>query len=296
MKSMHIRFSSPLEGRIVGEEVFDGTPYQNEGMIIGAHTMARLYENNPRLSAFLQQEEEDLTQYVPEELQKFILKITVGDYGVLNSKLCLIHHVWLSTEVDDVAPEQMMDEIEEYILGQLSDGWGEGVEQCEWMSETVQWSQPYYDEDCLGFENEECFGEVSYFVEPWKPGLELEEIDREEEDLEVEFQEVARYDRTKFEGFVRTIYLVTSSTQRNYLCLGVDTKEVEKLSMWHNLIEKPAIIALDKDVESGVTHVCSKFIATEIQTPVGVKYRLFQNGEETILTDLNYVIATMLTT
>ena len=85
MKSTHIRFSSPLEGRIVGEEVFQGTPYQNEGMIIGADTMARLYEHNPRLSAFLQQEEEDLTQYVPEELQKFILKITVGDYGVINS-------------------------------------------------------------------------------------------------------------------------------------------------------------------------------------------------------------------
>lgn len=295
MKSTHIRFSSPLEGRIVGEEVFEGTPYQNEGMIIGADTMARMYERYPHLSAFLQEEEEDLTQYVPEELQKFILKITVGDYGVLNSKLCLIHHVWLSTEVDNVAPEQMMDEIEEYILGQLSDGWGEGVEQREWMSETVRWNHPYYDEDCLEFQDEEYRGEVSYFVEPWKQGLELEEIDREEEDLEVEFQEVARYDRTNFEGFVRTIYLVTSSTQRNHLCRGVDTEEVEKLSMWHDPIETPTIIALDKDVESGVTRVCSKFIATEIQTPVGVKYLLFQNGKESMLTDLNYVIATMLT-
>lgn len=53
MKTTHFRFRTPCYGRIYGDGVFEGTPYESEGMELSATAMANLYERYQRLSQFL---------------------------------------------------------------------------------------------------------------------------------------------------------------------------------------------------------------------------------------------------
>lgn len=50
MKTTHFRFRTPCYGRICGDSVFEGTPYENEGQEISATVVAKLYEWHPQLS------------------------------------------------------------------------------------------------------------------------------------------------------------------------------------------------------------------------------------------------------
>ena len=67
MKTTHFRFRTPCYGRIYGDSVFEGTPYENEGQEISATAMARLYERYPQLSEFLERNKEEMTQYIDSE-------------------------------------------------------------------------------------------------------------------------------------------------------------------------------------------------------------------------------------
>ena len=67
MKTTHFRFKTPCYGRIYGESVFEGTPYENEGQDIDASVMATLYERYPELSQFLDRNKEEMTQYIDSE-------------------------------------------------------------------------------------------------------------------------------------------------------------------------------------------------------------------------------------
>ena len=163
MKTTHFRFKTPCYGRIYGESVFEGTPYESEGQCIDASVMANLYERHPELSVFLDRNKEEMTQYIDSENKPLedVVRLELGDYGVFNGQFCLVHHVWIKGQLDEISEEEI-HAVEEYIMGQLSDGWGEGLEQRAWMSHYIEWSQPYFDTDSAEFEEEYFRDNVSY--------------------------------------------------------------------------------------------------------------------------------------
>ena len=95
MKTTHFRFRTPCYGRIYGDSVFEGTPYENEGQEISATVVAKLYEWHPQLSQFLERNKEEMTQYIDSENKPLedVVRLELGDYGIFNGWFCLVHHV-----------------------------------------------------------------------------------------------------------------------------------------------------------------------------------------------------------
>ena len=143
MKTTHFRFRTPCYGRIYGDSVFEGTPYESEGQDIDASVMADLYERHPQLSQFLEGNKEEMTPYIDSGNKPldFVIRLELGDYGVFDGRFCLVHHVWIKGQRDEISEEEIQA-VEEYIMGQLSDGWGEGLEQREWMDHYIEWIHP----------------------------------------------------------------------------------------------------------------------------------------------------------
>ena len=213
MKTTHFRFKTPCYGRIYGDSVFEGTPYESEGQDIDASVMANLYERYPELSQFLDRNKEEMTQYIDSENKPLedVVRLELGDYGVFNGQFCLVHHVWIKGQLDEISEEEI-HAVEEYIMGQLSDGWGEGLEQREWMDQDVEWSQPYFDTDSAEFE-EECFRDnVSYYLVPWNSRMEITRLDYEECELEVSAELIATMER-KEDRFTRYVMFVKNELE-----------------------------------------------------------------------------------
>ena len=213
MKTTHFRFKTPCYGRIYGESVFEGTPYENEGQDIDASVMANLYERYPALSVFLDRNKEEMTQYIDSENKPLedVVRLELGDYGVFNGRFCLVHHVWIKGQLDEISEEEI-HAVEEYIMGQLSDGWGEGLEQREWMSHYIEWSQPYFDTDSAEFEEEYFRDNVSYYLEPWNSKMEITRLDYEECELDVSAELIATMER-KEDRFTRYVMSVKNELE-----------------------------------------------------------------------------------
>ena len=213
MKTTHFRFKTPCYGRIYGESVFEGTPYESEGQDIDASVMATLYERHPELSVFLDRNKEEMTQYIDSENKPLedVVRLELGDYGVFNGKFCLVHHVWIKGQLDEISEEEI-HAVEEYIMGQLSDGWGEGLEQRAWMSHYIEWSQPYFDTDSAEFEEEYFRDDVSYYLEPWNSKMEITRLDYEECEIEVSAELIATMERKK-DRFTRHVMSVKNELE-----------------------------------------------------------------------------------
>ena len=192
MKTTHFRFRTPCYGRIYGDSVFEGTPYESEGQEISAIAMANLYESHPELSEFLERNKEEMTQYIDSENKPLedVVRLELGDYGVFDGRFCLVHHVWIKGQPDEISEEELLA-VKEYIMGQLSDGWGEGLEQREWLSHSIEWSHPYFDEYSAEFEEEYFRDTVSYYIAPWNSNMKITQLDSEECELEVSSEIIA---------------------------------------------------------------------------------------------------------
>lgn len=213
MKTTHFRFRTPCYGRIYGDGVFEGTPYESEGMKLSATAMANMYERYERLSQFLKRNKEEMTQYIDSENKPLqdVVRLELGDYGVFNGQFCLVHHVWIKGQLDEISEEEL-HAVEEYIMGQLSDGWGEGLEQREWLNHYVEWSHPYFDTDSAQFEEEDFRDNVSYYLVPWKSDMEITQLDSEECELDVSAELIATMER-KEDRFTRYVMSVKNELE-----------------------------------------------------------------------------------
>lgn len=246
MKTTHFRFRTPCYGRIYGDSVFEGTPYESEGQDIDASVMATLYERYPALSVFLDRNKEEMTQYIDSENKPLedVVRLELGDYGVFNGQFCLVHHVWIKGQLDEISEEEI-HAVEEYIMGQLSDGWGEGLEQREWMNHYVEWSQPYFDTDSAEFE-EECFRDnVSYYLVPWNTKMEITRLDYEECELEVSAELIATMER-KEDRFTRHVMSVKNELELKTVVEELKVKNPNRMRECVGKYGYPMLLAFDK--------------------------------------------------
>lgn len=246
MKTTHFRFKTPCYGRIYGDGVFEGTPYENEGQDIDASVMATLYERYPELSQFLDRNKEEMTQYIDSENKPLedVVRLELGDYGVFNGQFCLVHHVWIKGQLDEISEEEI-HAVEEYIMGQLSDGWGEGLEQREWMDQDVEWSRLYFDEYSAEFEEEYFRDNVSYYLVPWNSGVEITRLDYEECELEVSAELIATMER-KEDRFTRHVMSVKNELELKTVVEELKVKNPNRIGECVGKYGYPMLLAFDK--------------------------------------------------
>lgn len=246
MKTTHIRFRTPCYGRIYGDSVFEGTPYENEGQEINATVMARLYESYPQLSEFLERNKEEMTQYIDSENKPLedVVRLELGDYGVFNGRFYLIHHVWIKGQIDEISEEEL-HAVEEYIMGQLSDGWGEGLEQREWMNHYVEWSRPYFDTDSADFEEEDFRDNVSYYLVPWNHEMEITQFDSEECELDVSAELIATMER-KEDRFTRYVMSVKNELELKTVVEELKVKNPNRIKECVGEYGYPMLLAFNK--------------------------------------------------
>lgn len=245
MKTTHFRFTTPCSAVINAENIFTNDPCSEYIIHLSPLGTARLYDRHPELSQFLERNKEDATQFIDDtkELLKDVVRLELGDYGVFNSKFHLVHHVWIKGQLDEISKEEI-EAVEEYIMGQLSDGWGEGLEQREWMVESVDWTRPYFDEDSCEFDKEDVEETAYYYLKPWDEDTEIELIDYAEEDLEVEVEELANMKRV-LDAMTRRVYIVRKSAELDALIEEYDIVNEQLLRDVINQFSYPMLIAVD---------------------------------------------------
>ena len=246
MKTTHFRFKTPCYGRIYDDGVFEGTPYENEGQEISSTAMARLYARCPELSQFLERNKEEMTQYIDSENKPLedVVRLELGDYGVFNGRFYLIHHVWIKGQIDEISEEELQA-VEEYIMGQLSDGWGEGLEQREWFNHPVEWSRPYFDEDSAEFEEEYFRGTVSYYLVPWNAEMTITQLDSEECELDVSAELIATMER-KADRFTRYVMSVRNELELQTLVEELKVKNPNRIKECVGEYGYPMLLAFNK--------------------------------------------------
>ena len=251
MKTTHFRFKTPCRGRICDDGVFEGTPYENEGQEISPTTMARLYARYPQLSQFLERNKEEMTQYIDSENKPLedVVRLELGDYGVFNGRFYLIHHVWIKGQIDEISEEELLA-VQEYILGQLSDGWGEGLEQREWLNHDVEWSRPYFDEDSADFEDEYFRGTVSYYVVPWNADIIITQLDSEECELDVSAELIATMER-KEDRFTRYVMSVKNELELKTVVEELKVKNPNRIKECVGEYGYPMLLAFNKYFDDG---------------------------------------------
>ena len=246
MKTTHFRFMTPCYGRIYGDTVFEGTPYEVEGQEIDATVVARLYEWHPQLSQFLERNKEEMTQYIDSENKSLedVVRLELGDYGVFNGQFCLVHHVWIKGQIDEISEEELQA-VEEYIMGQLCDGWGEGLEQREWMNHYVEWSHPYFDTASAEFEEEEFGDKVSYYLVPWNSAIEITQLDSEECELDVSAEPISTMKREE-DRFTRYVMYVRSKLELKTVVEELKVKNAYRIGECVGNYRYPMLLAFDK--------------------------------------------------
>ena len=246
MKTTHFRFITPCHGRIYGDSVFEGTPYENEGQEINATAMARMYEGYSQLSEFLERNKEEMTQYIDSENKPLedVVRLELGDYGVFDGRFCLVHNVWIKGQIDEISEEEI-HAVEEYIMGQLSDGWGEGLEQREWMNHSIEWSRPYFDEYSADFDYEYFRDNVSYYLVPWNSEVEITQLDSEECELDVSAELIATMER-KEDRFTRYVMSVKNELEVKSVVEELKVKNPNRIRECVGKYGYPMLLAFNK--------------------------------------------------
>ena len=176
MKLTKYTFRTPLFGSIQAEELLSDTGGCIE---LSPEQMCKLYDRNAELLLFLTENSEDLSPYVPEELKDVVLRAEFGDCAMIGGRMYLRTYIWATEDLTEPGIER----IQKWITGQMSDGWGEGLEQREWQSRRVEKPTLYFDEYSLDFDEDVEIHEVYYYVNPWN-SEEFEILLEDTEDVE----------------------------------------------------------------------------------------------------------------
>lgn len=185
MKLKKLTYQSPLFGSVYCEERIEAPDNRIE---LGRYGTLQLYNRGDDMMRLLSDRSADLKDFVPEELEELVVKAVFGIDFVDEDGVYLLTEVY--TRQDPTAYEYQL--LQEWITGQLSDGWGEGLEQQEVLREPLTWQAPYFDEDTCEWTEEEYRADAYYYVHPWcsRSDWYLDLINHEEVELDIPEPEV----------------------------------------------------------------------------------------------------------
>lgn len=219
MKLTKYTFRSPLFGSVACEDLLVDT---DGGIDLCPSQMARMFDRHPELGKFLEDNKEDLTEALPEEMERVVLKAVIGDYSLFEGEINLFTHVW----VEEPLTETGIEQIQEWITGQMSDGWGEGIEQRPYMTRTVRTTKPYFDEEELDVEEEDVSYEVCYYATPWDPDKFFVELyDSQEEEVKTATKVVAAIN---LPGVNRQVFEITGTVELRMFMMKHNATELSR--------------------------------------------------------------------
>lgn len=208
MKCQKTTYISTLCGSVECEELLKDTYGRVD---FGPHAVYRLITREPVIKQFLEDCREDLTQHLPEELRGFVLKAEFGNYYEDYCKSYLATEIYTRS----VPTEEQEQVIREWIIAQLSDGWGEGVSSACAFEEDVDKCSTVFDEEFCEFDEEAYAVYAYYYLLPHgSEDFEFFAMDYSEEvELDIKVQEPVVHssscqlndDRTYT---VRTVYYI----------------------------------------------------------------------------------------
>ena len=183
MKCQKTTYLSTLCGSVECEELFRDT----YGCVdFGPHGVYNLIHREPVIREFLEDHKEDLTKHLPEELRGLVIKAEFGDYYEDYGKSYLATKIYTST----VPTEEQEQAIREWIIGQLSDGWGEGLSNECAYDEEIDKCSTTFDEDLCEFDEEAYVVDAYYYLLPHGEDFEFFAMDYAEEvDIDIPIQE-----------------------------------------------------------------------------------------------------------
>lgn len=157
---------------------------EQESFDLDMSQSANLVNSSGSLSSFLaNMEKEDLREYYDED--RNIYKIVFGDTRISEDcdRIVALTYVYTSPELQEL-PEEVL----EFISGQLSDGWGEGMEQRGTIICTYYNKVNYFNIDSGEMEEEEDGSfRVYAYVHFWQSNgfyLNVEELTEEADILD----------------------------------------------------------------------------------------------------------------
>lgn len=160
MKCIKLTYISPLHGSVQCEDLIE----ENYGRIdFGSEGVYALYNRNYCVEEMLTSCIEDLVDHIPHKLKEVVIKAVFGKYNTIDGSVFLATEIYVKRQLD--AEEGTL--LEEWITGQLSDGWGEGVEQNAVFEEIITVNTRSFNEDECVFE-EDCYNTTAfYYIHPW---------------------------------------------------------------------------------------------------------------------------------
>lgn len=186
MRCEKLTFISPLNGSVYCE----GLVNEDDNRVdFGPYGVLQLYNRDESVLFYLTDNLAELKSGVPDSLTDIVVSAVFGNCSEENGGL------YLSTEiyVRRFPTEEEYRTLTEWIIGQLSDGWGERLEQEEVLRETISFNHTVFDEDTAEFTEEESNDIAHYYLHPWQYGnrwsLELksrENVELDDEPTELE--------------------------------------------------------------------------------------------------------------
>ena len=181
MKCTRIMFKSPLHGSVYCEGL---TEEHDNRVEFGPYGVLQMYNRGEELLLFTTERCQDLKDCVPDTLKELIVRADFGETLEQDGGLYLVTNIYVNQE----PTQEQYSTIVDWVTGQLSDGWGEGLEGDAVFTEDVKFNTTVFDEDTLEFTEEELYYTADYYIHPWvyKQGWYIEEMLRQTVELVVD--------------------------------------------------------------------------------------------------------------
>lgn len=166
----------------------ENTKYYIKGTLTGSQsyetftegiTASGLVQWIDEIKEFIEDEKEELAQYIDDRYSCLYGVVTEIYAGVklMDGQMFSLTEVTTTRELSDEEKSALL----EYLIGQFSDGWGEGVEQREFTEVTEYETEEYYDEDEEEVVTDEFPVQTYLYLHFWQPkGFNLRFVELDE--------------------------------------------------------------------------------------------------------------------
>ena len=205
-------FKSPVFGSVYCEAL---TEERDNRVYFGPDGAYHLYNRDKDdgiLEDIISELAEDLKEYVADGLKDIVVSALFGKFHLEDEKLYLLTEVCVKRTLSD----EELYVLRSWITGQMSDVWGESLENWEVFIETINTTVPVFDSHLCIFYEDEHEAIAYYNYEAYQYGsewsLELLRVDTVDIDVpeEVSLGQVVELSILKIPHRIRTIYTMPS--------------------------------------------------------------------------------------